>query len=124
MFFEAEGFSRTAGRIFGRLLLSDAPLSLDQLAADLEASKASISTETRLLERRGALERVGRRGDRRAYYQVAPKPTGSPTGRPQILITIPRRYSSSSTPYQNSTTSTANPSEPASGVGHEPNSVR
>ena len=73
MFFEAEGFSRTAGRIFGRLLLSDAPLSLDQLAADLEASKASISTETRLLERRGALERVGRRGDRRAYYQVAPE---------------------------------------------------
>jgi DNA-binding transcriptional regulator GbsR (MarR family) len=72
VFFEAEGLSRTAGRIFGRLLLSEAPLSLDQLATDLGASKAGISTETRVLERRGVLERVGQPGDRRVYYQVAP----------------------------------------------------
>lgn len=72
VFFEAEGLSRTAGRIFGRLLLSDESLSLDQLAADLGASKAGISTETRMLERRGVLERVGHPGDRRVYYQVAP----------------------------------------------------
>ncbi len=37
------------------------------------ASKASISTETRMLERRGVLERVGRAGDRRVYYQVVPE---------------------------------------------------
>jgi DNA-binding transcriptional regulator GbsR (MarR family) len=73
VFFEAEGFSRTAGRIFGRLLLSEGPLSLDQLVADLGVSKASISTETRMLERRGVLERVGRAGDRRVYYQVVPE---------------------------------------------------
>jgi DNA-binding transcriptional regulator GbsR (MarR family) len=72
VFFEAEGLSRTAGRIFGRLLLSEASLSLDQLAADLGASKAGISTETRMLERRGVLERVRHPGDRRVYYQVAP----------------------------------------------------
>ena len=78
LFCETEGFSRIAGRIFGRLLLSDAPISLDGLAADLGASKASISTETRALERRGILERVGKPGDRRVYYQVAaelPMPT-------------------------------------------------
>jgi len=72
LFFEAEGLSRTAGRIFGRLLLSEDSLSLDQLAADLGASKAGISTETRMLERRGVLDRVGHPGDRRVYYQVTP----------------------------------------------------
>jgi DNA-binding transcriptional regulator GbsR (MarR family) len=73
LFFETEGFSRIGGRIFGRLLLADAAMSLDSLAGDLAASKASISTETRSLERRGILERVGKPGDRRVYYQVAPE---------------------------------------------------
>jgi predicted transcriptional regulator len=72
LFFETEGFSRIGGRIFGRLLLSSTAMSLDGLAADLGASKASISTETRSLERRGILERVGKPGDRRVYYQVVP----------------------------------------------------
>lgn len=72
LFFETEGFSRIGGRIFGRLLLSSTAMSLDGLAADLGASKASISTETRSLERRGILERAGKPGDRRVYYQVVP----------------------------------------------------
>jgi DNA-binding Lrp family transcriptional regulator len=71
VFFDAEGFSRIAGRVFGRLLVSDVALSLDELAEQLKASKASVSTETRLLERRGILERVGKPGDRKVYYQVA-----------------------------------------------------
>ncbi|HEU4648052.1 MAG TPA: MarR family transcriptional regulator [Gemmatimonadales bacterium] len=70
LFFEDEGFSRIAGRIFGRLLLSAEPLSLDALAEELAVSKASVSTETRTLEHRGLLERVGRPGDRKVYYQV------------------------------------------------------
>ena len=73
LFFETEGFSRIGGRIFGRLLLADTAISLDGLAGDLAASKASISTETRSLERRGILERVGKPGDRRVYYRVAPE---------------------------------------------------
>jgi DNA-binding transcriptional regulator GbsR (MarR family) len=73
LFFETEGFSRIGGRIFGRLLLADTAMSLDGLAVDLAASKASISTETRSLERRGLIERVGKPGDRRVYYQVAPE---------------------------------------------------
>lgn len=80
LFFETEGFSRIGGRIFGRLLLAETAMSLDELAADLAASKASISTETRSLERRGLIERVGKPGDRRVYHQVAlelPIPTMS-----------------------------------------------
>lgn len=90
LFFETEGFSRISGRIFGRLLLSDAPISLDGLAVDLGASKASISTETRALERRGILERVGKPGDRRVYYQVA---AGLPMPTMELRLDRMRRFS-------------------------------
>ena len=90
VFFEAEGFSRTAGRIFGRLLLSEGSLSLDQLAADLGVSKASVSTETRMLERRGVLERTGHAGDRRVYYRVAP---GLPVPTLELRLERMRRFS-------------------------------
>jgi DNA-binding transcriptional regulator GbsR (MarR family) len=70
-FFEQDGFARIAGRILGHLMLQVEPQSLDALAADLQVSKASVSTNTRMLEGLGALERVTRAGDRRDYYQVA-----------------------------------------------------
>ena len=70
IFFESEGFPRIAGRVFGLLLVSDEPRSLDALAATLGVSKASISTDSRLLERRGLVERVSQPGDRRVYYQT------------------------------------------------------
>ena len=70
--FEAEGRPRIAGRIFGRLLVSDEPRSLDQLAAELGVSKASASTNARILAGAGVLERVCRPGDRHDYYRAAP----------------------------------------------------
>jgi DNA-binding transcriptional regulator GbsR (MarR family) len=69
---EADGFTRIAGRLFGALLLSDGPRSLDELADALGVSKASVSTDARRLLERGVVERVGRPGDRRDYYQLAP----------------------------------------------------
>lgn len=69
---EAEGMSRIMGRIFGYLLLSEDSRSLDQLAAALGVSKASISTDARRLEHLGFLVRVSRPGDRRDYYEIAP----------------------------------------------------
>ncbi|HUQ46907.1 MAG TPA: MarR family transcriptional regulator [Gemmatimonadaceae bacterium] len=66
---EAEGLPRIAGRIFGLLLLSEEPLSLDAIAERLGASKASASVNTRLLEHRGLIEQIGLPGDRRDYYQ-------------------------------------------------------
>ena len=71
LFFESEGFPRITGRIFGLLLLSATPLSLDALADRLRVSKASVSTDARLLERRGILERTSHPGDRRDYYKIA-----------------------------------------------------
>jgi DNA-binding transcriptional regulator GbsR (MarR family) len=67
---ESDGLTRIAGRIFGHLLLSSTPQSLEDLAKALQASKGSISQDTRLLERLGALERVTHAGDRRVFYQI------------------------------------------------------
>ena len=69
---EADGLPRIAGRIFGLLLVSEDCRSLDDLAAALGVSKASVSTNTRLLEHRGVLERNSRPSDRRDYYRVRP----------------------------------------------------
>jgi len=70
--FEADGFPPIAGRIFGLLLLSEDPRSLDDLAQGLGVSKASVSTNARRLATEGVLERVPRPGDRRDYYRVTP----------------------------------------------------
>ncbi|HET9983984.1 MAG TPA: MarR family transcriptional regulator [Longimicrobiales bacterium] len=70
--FEREGLPRIAGKVIGAVLLRREALSLDELAAGLGVSKASASTNARLLERLGVLERVTRPGDRRDYYTVSP----------------------------------------------------
>jgi len=70
---EVDGLPRTAGRIFGYLMLSPGESSLDELAEVLGVSKASVSTEARRLEEMGLLERRGRPGDRRDYYSIAPE---------------------------------------------------
>jgi DNA-binding transcriptional regulator GbsR (MarR family) len=69
LLWENDGLPRIAGRIFGLTLLSPKPLALDEIAAALGVSQASVSNDTRLLERLGFLERVGQPGDRKDYYQ-------------------------------------------------------
>lgn len=65
-----DGYPRIAGRIYGLLLLSAEGLSLDDLTERLGVSKASASTNARLLEQRGIVERYHRTSDRRDYYRV------------------------------------------------------
>lgn len=69
---EADGLPRIAGRLFGFLLLSPAPRSLDEIADALGVSKGSASTDARLLLRHGWLRRVSHSGDRKDYYEMAP----------------------------------------------------
>ena len=71
---EGDGFPRIAGRIFGLLIISENESSLDDLAASLGASKASVSVNTRMLEDKGLIERVSRPGDRRDYYKISTDP--------------------------------------------------
>ena len=66
------GFNKLMGQLFGSLLLSAEPLSLDDMRARLGISKASVSTNMRSLEHMGMVRQVLVRGgsDRRKYYQV------------------------------------------------------
>lgn len=73
LLFEEDGLPRIAGRIFGLLLLSQSPLAMDELAEQLQVSKASISTNARMLDRMGIAERTSKPGDRRTYYELSPR---------------------------------------------------
>jgi len=70
--FSQLGATRIAGRAAGLLLVAEAPLSLNELARLLQVSKASVSTNTRLLVQIGLAQRVSMPGDRRDYYQILP----------------------------------------------------
>lgn len=69
--FEHDGLPPIAGRIFALLLVSEEARSLDQLSDDLGISKASASTNARLLAQFGLIEPVRRPGSRRDYYRTA-----------------------------------------------------
>ena len=68
---ERFGMPRIAGQMEGLLLLTEGRLSLDDIADRLEVSKASVSTNIRLLERWKVVRRVYNRGDRKNYYEIA-----------------------------------------------------
>lgn len=69
---EEEGMPRIAGRLMGALILNEEEASLDELAEQLHVSKASVSSNARLLENMGVAERVTLPGDRRDFYRLAP----------------------------------------------------
>lgn len=71
---ERDGMPRGAGRLFGFLLVGDRAYSLDELTEMLQASKASVSTNARLLESLGLIERVSSLGDRRDFYRASDDP--------------------------------------------------
>jgi DNA-binding MarR family transcriptional regulator len=69
--FEKDGLPRIAGLIWGWLLVSDpAAQTAQQLVDALDISKGSVSTDTRLLERAGLIERVPVPGSRRTHFRV------------------------------------------------------
>lgn len=68
------GFSRIAGRMLGFFLLDGTPRTLDEMAEMLQISKASASTNARILEQIGLLERFRTYGDRRDYYRIGDSP--------------------------------------------------
>jgi hypothetical protein len=58
----------TAARLWGYLLLSAEPMSLDQISADLNMSKSSACTAAQLLERLRSAKRHTERGSNRVLY--------------------------------------------------------
>ena len=71
---QAEGMPRIAGRIMGFLVIYGGPFSFAELATRLQVSRGSISTNSRLLENLGVIERITRPGDRQDYFQIRWKP--------------------------------------------------
>jgi DNA-binding transcriptional regulator GbsR (MarR family) len=66
------GFSKVMGQLYGTLLLNDGPLSLDDIMARLEISKANVSMNMRSLEMLGFVRQVWVRGTggRKKYYEA------------------------------------------------------
>lgn len=71
---QADGVPRIAGRIFGYFVIHGGPISFTQLAQELQVSRASVSTNVRILASIGFIERVALPGDRQDYYQLAASP--------------------------------------------------
>lgn len=64
------GLSRLFGQLYMLLYMSPEPRSLDELAAELGVSKASVSIASRKLESWGAVRKVWVKGDRRDFYEA------------------------------------------------------
>jgi biotin operon repressor len=73
-YFTQYGLPRIAGRLLGLAMVVDRPLTLDDMAAALGVSRASISTNIRLIESVGFVDRVTIPKDRRDYYRCSSDP--------------------------------------------------
>ncbi|MBK12296.1 MAG: hypothetical protein CL849_02070 [Crocinitomicaceae bacterium] len=62
------GFTKTAGRLHGLLLISPKPMSSDELVATAGASRGSISTQITALESAGLVERLKLLGQRQQLF--------------------------------------------------------
>lgn len=67
-YFEGSGVPRIGGLILGLLIISHEPLSAEQIASTLKISRASISTNFRVLAAAGLAERFTSHADRTTYY--------------------------------------------------------
>ncbi len=73
LFFERFGLPRIGGRILAHLLLAEEPLTLDQIAASLKVSKASVSTNMRHFQDLRLVDVTSPLGERKSYYQWSPQ---------------------------------------------------
>ena len=64
------GLPRTTGRIYGYLLLQEHPVSLDDIASDLEVAKSGASVAVRQLLSLGLVRGGAQRGSRRLLYEA------------------------------------------------------
>jgi DNA-binding transcriptional regulator GbsR (MarR family) len=67
-FFESYGIPRIGGRMLGLLLVTSQPLSAESIASVLKVSRASVSTNFRLLIASSLAEKVSVPGSRTTYY--------------------------------------------------------
>lgn len=71
---QADGLPRIAGRMLGFFVIEGGTRSFSELAERLQVSRGSISTNARMLESLGVLQRTCRPGDRQDYFRLADDP--------------------------------------------------
>ena len=74
LFAQADGLPRIAGRILGLMVIHGGPFSFSELSVMLKVSRGSISTNTRVLENLGVIERSTRPGERQDYFKLHSDP--------------------------------------------------
>jgi len=79
------GVPQAAARLYGYLLLSTEPSSLDRITSDLGISKSSASVAARLLEQYMLVRRLGEPGSKRALYEVSDNYEGMMTAQNRLL---------------------------------------
>ncbi len=82
------GVPQAAARLYGYLLLSAEPASLDRIAEDLEISKSSASVAARLLEKYRLALRHSKRGSKRVLYEVSQNYDGMLTEQNRMLAAL------------------------------------
>jgi DNA-binding transcriptional regulator GbsR (MarR family) len=71
---QGHNLPRISGRILGLLVLEGRPFGLRELAERLQVSRASVSTNARLLSELGVIHRIAKPGDRQDYYELGTDP--------------------------------------------------
>lgn len=71
---QAEGMPRIAGQILGYLIVAGEARTLAQMTQALRISKASASTNARLLEYKGMVRRAAALGQRQDAYEAVDEP--------------------------------------------------
>jgi len=67
-YFEGSGVPPIGGLILGLLMVAHEPLSAEDIASSLKVSRASLSTNFKILAATGLVEKITNRADRTAYY--------------------------------------------------------
>ncbi len=83
---QAEGQPRIAGQILGYLIVEGEARTLNQMTEALKISKASASTNARMLADRGTVQRVSPVGTRQDAYKA------EFDAMPQMLRAMARRF--------------------------------
>lgn len=82
------GVPQTAARLYGYLLLSAEPASLDRIADELGMSKSSASVAARLLEQYALARRRGEPGSKRALYDASDNYEGMLSGQSRLIAAL------------------------------------
>jgi hypothetical protein len=90
VYFAQFDMPRIFGRLVGLLIVSEHPLSHEEIARTLGVARGSVSTNMRLALTLDLVERVAVRGDRRDFYRQTGDPWGRSIGA-KVAATMPLR---------------------------------